>query len=87
MFRVGRCKLSHLEWINNKVLIYSMGFPSGSVLKNLPAKAGDSGSILGLGRSCERNGSTIQYSCLANPMGRGAWWARVHGVDKESNVT
>ena len=38
MFRVGRCKLLHLEWVDNKVLMYSMDFPGGSVLKNLPAK-------------------------------------------------
>ena len=33
------------------------------------------------------NGNPLQYSCLENPMGRGAWWAIVHGVAKESDMT
>ena len=50
-------------------------FPGASVVKNLPAKAGDLGSIPGLGRSTAGgNGSPLQYSCLENPMDRGAWW-------------
>ena len=65
-----------------------MSFPGGSVVKNLPANAGDMGSIPGSGRSPgEGNGNTFQYSCLGNPMDRGAWWARVHGVTKESDTT
>ena len=56
------------------------------MVKNPPANAGDvrdSGSILGSGRSPgEGNGNLLQYSCLENPMGRGAWWATVHGVAK-----
>ena len=63
-----------------------MGFPCGSVVKNLPANAGDtgvSGSVPGLGRSPgEGNGNPLQYSCLENPMDRGAWCAIVHGVIK-----
>ena len=60
-----------------------MGFSDGSVVKNLPATAGDSGSIPGLGRSPgEENGNPVQYSCLGNPMDRGAWQATVHGVAK-----
>ena len=52
-----------------------------SVVKNLPANAGDAGSIPGLGRSPgEGNGNPLQYSCLGNPMEKGAWWATVHGV-------
>ena len=52
------------------------GFPGGSVLKNLPANAEDMGSIPGLGRSPgEGNGNPFQYSCLGNPMDRGAWQA------------
>ena len=35
----------------------------------------------------ERNGNLLQYSCLGNPMDRGAWWATVHGVEKESDMT
>ena len=55
--------------------------------KNLPANAGDMGSILGSERSPgEENGSVFQYSCLGNPMDRGAWRATVHGVTKEDRM-
>ena len=50
-----------------------MGFAGDSVVKNLPANAEDTGSIPGLGRSSgEGNGNLLQYSCLGNPMDRGA---------------
>ena len=50
--------------------------------------AGDLGSIAGLGRSPgEGNGNPLQYSCLENPMDRGAWWATVHGGLKELDTT
>ena len=56
------------------------------VIKNLPANAGDIrdvGSVPGLERSSwGGHGNPIQYSCLENPMGRGTWWATVHGVAK-----
>ena len=49
------------------------------MVKNLPANSGDMGLIPGLGRSPgEGNGNPLQYSCLGNPMDRGAWWAIVH---------
>ena len=55
-----------------------LGFPCGSVVKNLPANAGDvrhTGSIPGLRRSLGgENGNPLQYSCLETPMDRGAWW-------------
>ena len=57
-----------------------MGDPGGSVVKNLPANAG---SIPEFERSPgEGNGSTLQYSCLENPLDRGAWQATVHGATK-----
>ena len=57
------------------------GFPGGSVVKNLPVNAGDSGLIPGLGRSPgEGNGCPLQYACLENSMDREAWWATVCGV-------
>ena len=60
-----------------------MGFPGGSEVKASAWNAGDSGSIPGLGRSPgEGTGNPLQYSCLENPMDRGAWWATVHGVTK-----
>ena len=65
-----------------------MGFPGGSVVKKAPANAGDMGSIPGLGRSPEEgNGNPLQYSWLRNPIDRGAWWATVHGVRRESDMT
>ena len=51
------------------------------MVKNPPANAGDVGSISGLGRSPgEGNGNPLLYSCLGNPMDRGAWWYTLHGV-------
>ena len=59
------------------------GFPCGSGGKESAWKAGDSGSIPGLGRSPrEGNGSPLQYSFLGNPMDRGAWQAQSMGVTK-----
>ena len=55
------------------------------MVKNPSANAGDPGLIPGLGRSPgEGNGNPLQYSCLENPMDRGAWWATVHGIPKGS---
>ena len=49
--------------------------------KTLPANAGDAGLVPGSGRSPEEgNGNPFQYSCLDNPMDRGAWWATVCGA-------
>ena len=57
--------------------------PGGSMVKNLPASAGNTGSVPGLGRSPGGgNGNPLQYSYLRNPMNRGTWWATVHGVTK-----
>ena len=54
---------------------------NSSVGKESACNAGDLGSIPGLGRSPgEGNGNALQYSCLENPMDRGAWQATVHGV-------
>ena len=64
------------------------GFPSGLVVKNLSANVRDTGLIPESGRSPgEGNGNPFQYSCLGNPMDRGAWQAQVHGVAKELDVT
>ena len=56
------------------------------MVKNLPTNArdaGDAGLIPGWGRSPRvGNGNPLQYSCLENPMDRGAWRATVHGVTK-----
>ena len=64
-----------------------MGFPGDSAMKNLLANAGDMCMIPGSGRSpAGGNGNPLQYSCLGNPMDRGAWWATVHGI-AELNMT
>ena len=62
------------------------GFPGGSMVKNLPANAGDVGSVSGLRRSPgEGNGKPLSYPCLRNPMERGAWRDTVHGVTKSQH--
>ena len=71
-------ELDTTEWLS----LYQMAL----VLKDPPTDAGDvrdAGSIPGSERSPgEGNGNPLQYSCLENPMDRGAWWATVHGVTK-----
>ena len=63
-----------------------MGFPGISVVTNLPANAGnaeDTGLTPGLGRSPGgENGNPLHFSCLENPMGRGAWLNTAHRVSK-----
>ena len=67
-----------IELINKKG-----GFFGGSVVKNPPSSAGDTGSIPGSGRSPgERNGNPLRYSCLGNSMGRGSWRDTVHEITK-----
>ena len=62
-------------------------FPGGSEVKASACNVGDLGSIPGLGRfPGEGNGNPLRYSCLENPMDRGAWQATVHRV-AESDMT
>ena len=66
------------------------GLPGGAEVKNLPASAGDVGSIPGSGKPPRvGNSNSLQYSCLENPMDREAWQATVHGVAEftESDTT
>ena len=58
------------------VTLLDRNFPRGSVVKNLPANAGDRRD------SCKGHGNPLQYSCLGDPMDRGTWQATVHGVAK-----
>ena len=70
----------------NCLLLLLLGFPGSSAVKNLPADVGDpreASSIPWLGRSAGvGNDNLLKYSCLQNPMDRGAWWATVQGVVK-----
>ena len=58
------------------------------LVKNLPANAGDFGSVPRSGRSRgQGNGNSFQYYCLEIFMDRRAWWVTVHGVTKELDMT
>ena len=71
-----------------KINAIMMGFPGGSEVKASACNTEDLDSIPGLGRfPGERNGNPLQYSCLENPMDRGAWWATVHRVAKSQAMT
>ena len=62
-------------------------FHSGSAVKNPPANTGDTGSNPELGRyPGEGNGNPLWYSCLENPMDRGAWQATVHWVTNRHDI-
>ena len=68
-----------------------IGYPGVSMVKSLPANAGDTEEavlIPGSGRSSGKgNGNLLQYSCLENPMDREVWGAMIHGVTKGLNTT
>ena len=67
---------------------FLLSFPDDSMSKESTCNAGDTVWLPGLGRSPgERYGNPLLYSCLENPMGRGAFWATVHGVTKWSDRT
>ena len=71
--------------------MYPWASQAAQVVKNVSANTGDirdAVSVPGSGRSpAGGHGHPLQDSCLGNPMDRGAWWATVHGVSKESNTT
>ena len=72
-----------LPWFFALTSLVLLGFPGGSDGKESACSAGDPGSVPGLGRSPgEGNGCALQYSCLENPMDRGAWQATVHEVTR-----
>ena len=71
-------KVGSIKDRNVRDLTEADDFPGGSDGKASAYKAGDPGSIPGLGRSSgEGNGNPLQYSCLENPMNRGVWQATV----------
>ena len=64
-------------------MVWIKGFPGDSGSEESACNVGDLGSIPGLGRfPGEETGNPLPYSCLKNPMDRGAWWAIAHGVTK-----
>ena len=68
---------------STECLAPSLSFPGGSVVKNSPMNAGDTGLSSRSGRSTgEGNGNPFQYSCLGSAVDRGAWQATVHGGHK-----
>ena len=73
----------HDVYVNMYWSSLRMDLKPGSEVKESARNVGDMGLIPGLGRSPgEENGNPLQYSCLENPMDRGAWWATVHRVAK-----
>ena len=65
-----------------------LGLPCWFSSKESACDAEDAGLVPGSGRSPgEGKGNPLLYSCLGNPMDRGAWWATVHGVTKELDMT
>jgi len=74
----GILRARTLEW---GAIAFSKGM---LVVKNMPANSGDAGDVSWIPRwerySGGGNGNPLQYSCLENPMVRGAWWAIVHGI-------
>ena len=75
-----------LEWVAIPSPEFELQLPIGSDGKESACNARDLGSSTGSGRSLgEGNGHTLQYSCLENPLDRGAWWATVHGVTKSGS--
>ena len=73
--------------VASHIQLFGTPWTGGSDGKESACNARDLGLIPGLGRyPGEGNGNPVQYSCLENPMDRGAWWATVHGV-AESDMT
>ena len=90
--KVKAIQVSIVGWVDKQcniyMYIYIYGLLGGSVVKNLPASAADVVFIPGLGRSPgEGNGNPLPFTCLGNPMDRGAGWATVHGIEKELDMT
>ena len=78
--------------IQGRLEVVKQGFPWASQVAqwlriHLPMQEMQSQSLDLEDPLGERNGNPLQYSCLGNPMDRGAWWATVHGVTKESDTT
>ena len=81
-------KSIHLQFLSPWIIFYIIpDFPGRSDGKASAYNVGHPGWIPGSGRCPgEGNGNPLQYSCLENPMGGGAWWAAVHGVAKSQTL-
>ena len=89
MLAINGCPWSEWKLISpskqrrKRTWVKKEGFPGGSAVKHLSANAGGACLIPDPGRSPgEGNGNPLQYSCLGNPMHRGAWQATLHGIAK-----
>ena len=85
LFLGGKKAMTNLDSIlkSRDITLPIHDFAGGSDSKESACNVVDLGLILGLGRSPGRgNGNTLQYSCLENPLVRGAWWATVLAVTK-----
>ena len=79
---------SYLKFLASDIKFIRRGFPGGSDNEESACNGRDPGLISGSGRSPgEGNGYPPQYSCLENSIDRGAWWAIVHWIIKESDTT
>ena len=95
---LGAQSLTHWTTRNNvrsevriecKWTMEEMGFPGGAAVKNSPAKAGDATDVNTRSERFpgEGSGNLLQYSSLENSMDRGVWWATVHGIAEELDMT
>ena len=83
MLTIGEQEAATCRRLASVYLNLARAFLGGSDGKESAPSTGDLGSIPGLGRSPGKgNGNPLQFSCLENPMDRGAWWATVHGGAK-----
>ena len=87
LFNQKLVQLKGTRTVKTRVLVLRFRFPCGPMVKNSLAgrRRGFDHWVGKIPR--EGNGNPLQYSCLRNPMDRGAWWATVHGVPKESDMT
>ena len=80
--------ITYILYTNIICIIYKIGLPWWLSSKESACQAGEASLIPGLGRSPgEGNGNPLLYSSLGNPMDRGTWWAIVHGIAKELDMT
>ena len=72
------------------IYVYKQDFSGDTMVKNLPAKSGDTGNMCSIPRSGREpggvNGNPLHYFCLENSMDRGAWRAMVHGVTELDTI-